>query len=334
MRRRGRSPPSMWASGGLSEETVRNFALGYSPDDWHGLEKFARGKGFSPEEGAEAGLLVKNAKGNIYDRFRGRLMFPIHNLSGQVIAFGARTLTGDDPKYLNSSESPLYVKGDNLYGLFQARRTIAHLKEALLTEGLHRRPQSAPVRLHQRLRRAGHGADREPGPPPGGVLFARGAGLRRRRRGAQGGAAFGGNDPGAGHGLPRGGSARRRGCGQPVADARGRGLSRVDGGRARRAGLLPAYGERPIHPRSGGLGRDFSQAAGQPRVAITRHYAHSPAAGVQGRRFQKPPGQRGAPVSDDGAARHDRAAGPPGGGAGARSWTASFCALRSAIRST
>ena len=120
---------------GLSEETVRNFVLGYSPDDWHGLEKFARGKGFSPEEGAEAGLLVKNAKGNIYDRFRGRLMFPIHNLSGQVIAFGARTLTGDDPKYLNSSESPLYVKGDNLYGLFQARRTIAHLKEALLTEG-------------------------------------------------------------------------------------------------------------------------------------------------------------------------------------------------------
>ncbi|WP_461209389.1 DNA primase [Desulfocurvus sp. DL9XJH121] len=120
---------------GLSEETVRSFALGYSPDDWHALEKQARAKGFSPEEGAQAGLLVKNEKGNIYDRFRGRLMFPIHNLSGQVIAFGARTLTGDDPKYLNSSESHLYVKGDNLYGLFQARRAITHLKEALLTEG-------------------------------------------------------------------------------------------------------------------------------------------------------------------------------------------------------
>lgn len=123
------------AKRGLSPETVRSFALGYSPDDWHGFEKFARGKGFSPADGAEAGLLVKNEKGNVYDRFRGRLMFPIHNLSGRVIAFGARTLTGDDPKYLNSSESPLYVKGDNLYGLFQARRTIAHLKEALLTEG-------------------------------------------------------------------------------------------------------------------------------------------------------------------------------------------------------
>jgi len=119
----------------LSDEVISAFALGYSPDDWHGFENFARAKGYAPEEGAQAGLLVKNEKGNIYDRFRGRLMFPIKNLSGQVVAFGARTLTGDDPKYLNSSESPIYVKGDHLYGLFQARRSIAHLKEALLTEG-------------------------------------------------------------------------------------------------------------------------------------------------------------------------------------------------------
>ncbi|BBD07784.1 DNA primase [Desulfovibrio ferrophilus] len=119
----------------LSDEVIKSFSLGYSPDDWHGFEKFAQAKGFQPKEAVQAGLLVQNEKGNIYDRFRGRLMFPIHNLSGQVIAFGARTLTGDDPKYLNSSESPIYVKGDHLYGLFQARRTIAHLKEALLTEG-------------------------------------------------------------------------------------------------------------------------------------------------------------------------------------------------------
>ncbi|MBU1001352.1 MAG: DNA primase [Proteobacteria bacterium] len=119
----------------LSDEVIKSFSLGYSPDDWHGFEKFAQAKGFQPREAVETGLLVQNEKGNIYDRFRGRLMFPIHNLSGQVIAFGARTLTGDDPKYLNSSESPLYVKGDHLYGLFQARRAIAHQKEALLTEG-------------------------------------------------------------------------------------------------------------------------------------------------------------------------------------------------------
>lgn len=120
---------------GLSPETVQSFGLGYSPDDWHALEKKLRSCRYSPEMAAAAGLLMKNERGNIYDRFRGRLMFPIHNLSGQVIAFGARTLTGDDPKYLNSGESPVYVKGDHLYGLFQARRTIAHKKYALLTEG-------------------------------------------------------------------------------------------------------------------------------------------------------------------------------------------------------
>ena len=120
---------------GLSEETVRAFALGYSPDDWHALEKYLQGHRHDPRDGVVAGLLVQNDKGNIYDRFRGRLMFPIHNLAGQVVAFGARTLTGDDPKYLNSSESPIYIKGDNLYGLYQARRSIAHHKQALLTEG-------------------------------------------------------------------------------------------------------------------------------------------------------------------------------------------------------
>lgn len=120
---------------GLSDETVRAFALGYSPDDWHALEKHLQAHRHDPRAGVVAGLLVQNDKGNIYDRFRGRLMFPIHNLAGQVVAFGARTLTGDDPKYLNSSESPIYIKGDNLYGLFQARRSIAHHKEALLTEG-------------------------------------------------------------------------------------------------------------------------------------------------------------------------------------------------------
>ncbi len=120
---------------GLSREVVRAFGLGYSADDWHSLEKFIRAKGYSAADGVSAGLLVKNEKGNVYDRFRGRLMFPIHNLSGQIIAFGARTLTGDDPKYLNSSDSVLYSKGEHLYGLYQARRSIAHLKEALLTEG-------------------------------------------------------------------------------------------------------------------------------------------------------------------------------------------------------
>ncbi|MDY7000475.1 MAG: DNA primase, partial [Thermodesulfobacteriota bacterium] len=120
---------------GLTGEVARKFGLGYSLDDWHGLEKALKSRGFSAEKGVDSGLLVRNEKGNVYDRFRGRLMFPIQNLAGQAIAFGARTLTGDDPKYLNSSESAIYTKGDNLYGLFQARKSLSHTKTAILTEG-------------------------------------------------------------------------------------------------------------------------------------------------------------------------------------------------------
>lgn len=120
---------------GLSDDVVQSFGLGYSPDDWHAFDRFSVEKGFSREEAIRSGLLVKNDKGNVYDRFRGRLMFPIQDLAGRVIAFGARTLTGDDPKYLNSSDSPIYVKGEHLYGLYQARRGISATKHALLTEG-------------------------------------------------------------------------------------------------------------------------------------------------------------------------------------------------------
>lgn len=121
---------------GLSPEIVERFGLGASPDGWRDLENFLRSKGHEPAAGVTAGLLVRNEKGNVYDRFRGRLMFPIHNLAGQVIAFGARALKAeDDPKYLNSSESDIYTKGENLYGLFQARRAMAHHKIGLLTEG-------------------------------------------------------------------------------------------------------------------------------------------------------------------------------------------------------
>ena len=123
------------ASRGLSPEVVEAFGLGASLDAWHALENHLKAQGFSQDKGVEAGLLVRNEQGRIYDRFRGRLMFPLQNLTGQVIAFGARTLTGDDPKYLNSSESDIYVKGDNLYGLYQARRAISVSQTALVTEG-------------------------------------------------------------------------------------------------------------------------------------------------------------------------------------------------------
>jgi len=120
---------------GMSEDTVKAFGLGASPEDWHGLQNHLKGKGFSPEQGVQAGLLSKNEKGDIYDRFRGRLIFPIQNLSGQVIAFGGRVLTDGEPKYLNSSDTPIYKKGEHLYGLFQARQAMTRSKRAILTEG-------------------------------------------------------------------------------------------------------------------------------------------------------------------------------------------------------
>ena len=120
---------------GMTPDVIEKFGLGYSPDDWHGLDNFFKGKGRTSEDGVEAGLLSKNEKGNIYDRFRGRLIFPIQNLSGRVIAFGGRIITDGEPKYLNSSDTPIYKKGDHLYGLNLARSTMTRSKRALLTEG-------------------------------------------------------------------------------------------------------------------------------------------------------------------------------------------------------
>jgi len=120
---------------GMTQEMIGKFALGYSPEDWHGLDNFLKSRGRAPEQGVEAGLLSKNEKGNIYDRFRGRLIFPIQNLSGRVIAFGGRVITEGEPKYLNSSDTPIYKKGDHLYGLNLARSTMTRTKRAILTEG-------------------------------------------------------------------------------------------------------------------------------------------------------------------------------------------------------
>ena len=120
---------------GMTLEVIEAFGLGYSPDDWHGLDNYLKSKGRTSEEGVEAGLLSQNDKGNIYDRFRGRLIFPIQNLSGRVIAFGGRIITDGEPKYLNSSDTPIYKKGDHLYGLNLARPAMNRSKRALLTEG-------------------------------------------------------------------------------------------------------------------------------------------------------------------------------------------------------
>ncbi len=121
---------------GLSPEVMEGFGLGVSPDSWDGLKKHLQSQGFSAEEALESGLLAKSDKaGRVYDRFRNRLMFPIQDLAGRIIAFGARLLEGEGPKYLNSSESEIYKKGEHLYGLSQARASMARTRRALLTEG-------------------------------------------------------------------------------------------------------------------------------------------------------------------------------------------------------
>jgi len=119
---------------GLGEEVCRTFRVGYSPDEWGGLHRRAAKEGFTDRELDEAGLLVRQA-GKTYDRFRGRLMFPLVDRRGRVLGFGGRTLRDETPKYLNSPEGPLYQKGHLLYGLYQARRAIAEADEVVVVEG-------------------------------------------------------------------------------------------------------------------------------------------------------------------------------------------------------
>ncbi len=125
----GRECRDYMARRGLSDEVARAFGLGWSRRDWQALTEVLRRAGFSEAAGVEAA-------GRAYDRFRGRLMFPIRSLTGNVIAFGGRIIGDEDEaKYINSSDSILYKKGEHLYGLQQARRAIATGKPAMLTEG-------------------------------------------------------------------------------------------------------------------------------------------------------------------------------------------------------
>lgn len=124
------------ASRGIADETVVNFQLGYSLDDWHALETYMRKREFSRQELVEAGLLVQRENdGSVYDRFRGRLMIPIRDARGHTIGFGARTLAHEEPKYINSPQSPLFDKGRVLFGLDMARNAIRTAGQAVIVEG-------------------------------------------------------------------------------------------------------------------------------------------------------------------------------------------------------
>lgn len=124
---------------GLSGEIAAKFGLGYSPDNWRALEKTFTT--YDDPQLIEAGLVIAKESTNQaseikrYDRFRDRIMFPIRNNKGEVIAFGGRVLDAGEPKYLNSPETPVFNKGSELYGLFEARQAIRERGYVLVTEG-------------------------------------------------------------------------------------------------------------------------------------------------------------------------------------------------------
>lgn len=121
---------------GFDKSAADTFGIGYAPKGWNGLRDFLRSKGFTDEELQASGLVSAGDKG-VYDRFRGRLIWPIRDVTGQTIGFGARKLYDDDkgPKYLNTPETPVYHKSQVLYGLDLAKRDISKSRQVVVVEG-------------------------------------------------------------------------------------------------------------------------------------------------------------------------------------------------------
>jgi len=135
---RGEPARAYFRKRALGEEIVSRFQLGYTPDEWEGLLTAMTSRGFTPEELDRAGLVVRReGRTGYYDRFRGRTIFPIFSTTGRIVGFGARRMSEDpdQPKYINSPETPLYHKSRVLYGLFQAKDAIRRVGHALLVEG-------------------------------------------------------------------------------------------------------------------------------------------------------------------------------------------------------
>ncbi len=120
----------------VSSDMIEKFELGFSLDKWDSLLNYLTKNQFNEDQILKAGLILEN-NDKKYDRFRNRLIFPIHNISGKVIAFGARIISEqkNQPKYVNSPETPLYVKSNVLYGLYQAKNVIRKLDNCILVEG-------------------------------------------------------------------------------------------------------------------------------------------------------------------------------------------------------
>ncbi len=123
-------------SRGIDPEVARRFGLGYAPEGWNALLTHMAKQGVTDEQLVQAGLVLPRQTGaGFYDRFRARLLFPIRDIQGRVVAFGGRALAGEDPKYLNSPETPLYVKGQMLFALDVAKTAMREKRRAIIVEG-------------------------------------------------------------------------------------------------------------------------------------------------------------------------------------------------------
>ncbi len=131
----GRRALDYLAQRGVTEETWKAFRLGYAPNSWDAMGSFLRSRGASRTQIERSGLVTLKEGGGFYDRFRSRLMFPICDTQGRIVAFGGRILGDGEPKYLNSPETSLYTKGQHLFGLSQARDDIRRRGFAILVEG-------------------------------------------------------------------------------------------------------------------------------------------------------------------------------------------------------
>jgi DNA primase len=122
---------------GVSAESVKTFRLGFAPEGWDNVLKWAANKGIAADLLEVSGLVSRNEKGNLYDRFRGRLMFPICDEQGRVIAFSGRVLKPDakEAKYVNSPETPIFKKGQTFYGLDKSKRALLEARVAIVCEG-------------------------------------------------------------------------------------------------------------------------------------------------------------------------------------------------------
>ncbi len=121
-------------SRGLTDETIEEFQIGYAPNSWENLTKFLKKKGYQIKDIIDSGLAVPSNKGG-YDRFRGRVMFPLYDVRDRVIGFSGRVLLGGEPKYINSPQTPIFDKSKFLFGIHLSKQHIRESKEAILVEG-------------------------------------------------------------------------------------------------------------------------------------------------------------------------------------------------------